>query len=165
VAKIVSLSMSQSDAAPLLILRKISTYPVIYFFASVNAPKQMPLVFNMVRQGACYPNSVDASSRKVAENPGILKTFWAYVRSGRAVDDLLQMFDITRLQGEIGGGTSEGPARIDAKLNPVIVPNTNSFGIYSYRYVLCPGSIQANITDSDGNVVAGDNRIKTLIVK
>jgi hypothetical protein len=146
-------------------LRKIGGKPTIYFYASVNAPTRMPLVLNMVRQGSCYPANVTASPEKVAQNPGMFSSIWSYVKSGRAVDDFLRIFDITHVTGEVGAAAGEGVGKIDAKLNPVVVPNSNNFGIWDYRNVLCPGSIKAIVMDSDGNVIPGDNAVKTLIVQ
>ena len=146
-------------------LLKVGGKPTIYFYASVNAPNRMPLVLNMVRQGSCYPANIATSPEKVAQNPGMFSSVWSYIKSGRAVDDFLRIFDITHVTGEVGAEAGEGVGKIDAKLNPVIVPNSSNFGIFDYRNVLCAGSIQAIVMDSDGNVIARDNAVKTLIVQ
>ena len=109
------------------------------------------------QQKPAIPRACSAARRQRSSTAG-------YEKSGRAVDDFLRIF-ITHVTGEVGAAAGEGVGKIDAKLNPVVVPNSNNFGIWDYRNVLCPGSIKAIVIDSDGNVIPGDNAVKTLIVQ
>jgi hypothetical protein len=136
--------------------------PGVYFFASVNAPAFTPFVFNLVRQGECYPMQIRPTN--ISADPGQLKIYWDYVRSGRMVDDLARIFDVTKVNSEIGVSVSEGAAKFDAKVMPVITPSANSFPIYDVRNVLCPGVIQAVLTDVNGRVVSGENPVRKLFV-
>ncbi len=141
-------------------LRRVSGWPAVYFFADVNAPSRMPIVVNMVRQGSCYSDGITPTDH----NPGLLRTLWAYIQSGRAMDDLARIFNTTKINGELSAGASKGPATLDAKINPVIIPEANNFGTYSFRNVLCAGTILANVMHPDGDVIPGDNNVKKLVI-
>jgi hypothetical protein len=119
----------------------------------------------MIRQGSCYEqNGVKPSNQSASDGPGVLETFWAYVRSGRAADDLMHMFNIVQVKGELSGEVGKGPANLDAKIMPVLVPDADNFTIFDFRNVLCAGSIQANMMDVHGQVMPGDNSPRKLLI-